>query len=546
MKNRVSKIVISMLITSFIMPEMVSARINGRSRRRSGTNGSERPLGLGVAGSLIINEKGNENKKDDGSITKEEYDLPENKVKYLNSLRLNVFQAKDKAIKQCEGISDAVSKIFSLSTTSSIMSAAGTGMAATGLVTGLMKKNKQDVANALIDNGLGGSEIKAGVANGVKFEDLNLTKEEKEKLEKLKVDYNTEKERHDTNLKAHDEHQEFINALITKNEGLQRMIDVIDDENDERVINSKKEMKENEVKKVWHKNKKEEYYQLLVKYAPSFVNAEKALTVYQEELFKKYADKAPVVAGDKQGTGNDLIDKNLKTAKTLGHIRTGMMAGASATSLISMGTSIGASVDSGKLSEKMTACNNAINELRTASNKLNAEIKDAQYLLKEKLGDNYEEKKPEYMKQAEKIHKISLDMIAGCKKYETKDISYVKNLMTASSVVSGIGTATAITGAITSGLANTKKAKGDRKYEKNMDLTANIMAGVTAGTSLTSTGLSGAASVATGKKLQQQAKDCEAALNNDLFVDLSKEVDAITKKQAEIEEERNKKIENMR
>lgn len=505
MKNRVSKIVISMLITSFIMPTVADAGVKGR--RRSGSSGSDRLINIKRFGSNDIYKLKDENKKDDASITKEEYDLPENKVKYLSSLRLNVFQAKDKAIKQCEGISDAVSKIFSLSTTSSIMSAAGTGMAATGLVTGLMKKNKQDVANAVKDYGVR--------SDAEKIAREKLPEEKRHELEGKESFVRAAKEEQD---KAFAEHKQIGEEIKRRrNEGAT----------------------EEEIKELLGAQK-EVLNRAQGPLADTVIARESELEKYKKEI-GLLEEEGSVV-----NTNQDLIDKNLKTAKTLGHIRTGMMAGASATSLISMGTSIGASVDSGKLSEKMTACNNAINELRTASNKLNAEIKDAQYLLKEKLGDNYEEKKPEYMKQAEKIHKISLDMIAGCKKYETKDISYVKNLMTASSVVSGIGTATAITGAITSGLANTKKAKGDRKYEKNMDLTANIMAGVTAGTSLTSTGLSGAASVATGKKLQQQAKDCEAALNNDLFVDLSKEVDAITKKQAEIEEERNKKIKDMR
>ena len=79
--------------------------------------------------------------------------------------------------------------------------------------------------------------------------------------------------------------------------------------------------------------------------------------------------------------------------------------------------------------------------------------------------------------------------------------------MTASAVISGIGTATAITGTTTSAIANTEKMKGDPR-QKKLDLTSNIMAGITAGTSLTTTAVSGAV-LNKAKKLAEIAYGCE-------------------------------------
>lgn len=88
--------------------------------------------------------------------------------------------------------------------------------------------------------------------------------------------------------------------------------------------------------------------------------------------------------------------------------------------------------------------------------------------------------------------------------------------MTASAIVSGIGTATAGAGTITSAMANSKKVREDdsekgRKKEKGLNLASNILAGVTMGTSATSMVLSVTA-ISKAKKDSKMAEECEAVL----------------------------------
>ena len=87
--------------------------------------------------------------------------------------------------------------------------------------------------------------------------------------------------------------------------------------------------------------------------------------------------------------------------------------------------------------------------------------------------------------------------------------------MTVSAIVSGIGTATAGAGTITSAIANFKKVREDdsekgQKKEKGLNLASNILAGVTMGTSATSMVLSATAIKA--KKDSKMAEECEAVL----------------------------------
>ena len=88
--------------------------------------------------------------------------------------------------------------------------------------------------------------------------------------------------------------------------------------------------------------------------------------------------------------------------------------------------------------------------------------------------------------------------------------------MTVSAIVSGIGTATAGAGTITSAMANSKKVREDdsekgRKKEKGLNLASNILAGVTMGTSATSMVLSVTA-ISKAKKDSKMAEECEAVL----------------------------------
>ena len=178
-----------------------------------------------------------------------------------------------------------------------------------------------------------------------------------------------------------------------------------------------------------------------------------------------------------------------KKSKQLGHARTGLMAGATATSAVSTGTSVGAVITADKLAKKIEKCNADLQALKIAKGKLEAE------------GGKSE--------QAENI-------IKNCTGYDKGNITALKNLATANAVLSGVGTATALTGTITSAIANTDKVRNDnsekgKKKEKNLNLVSNVFAGITTGTSVASTGLS-VAQITKAKKDSEMAEKCEGVL----------------------------------
>lgn len=181
--------------------------------------------------------------------------------------------------------------------------------------------------------------------------------------------------------------------------------------------------------------------------------------------------------------------------KVLGHVRTGLMAGATATSLVSTGTSIGATVTASKLAEKMSSCNAKLSELKIAKNTLIAVLEDAE--------------QPSTIATADNI-------LNACTGYDEANIKTLKTTMTASAVVSGIGSAVAGAGTVTSIMANTDKTRNDdsekgQKKEKALNLTTNILAGVATGTSGASTVLS-ATAISRAKKDSEMAGNCESVL----------------------------------
>ena len=186
------------------------------------------------------------------------------------------------------------------------------------------------------------------------------------------------------------------------------------------------------------------------------------------------------------------LEKLEKKSKTLGNVRTGLMAGATVTSAVSTGTSIGATVNAEKLAKKMSDCNEAVRQLKLAIS-----IAEAEEVEEEKLAH-------------------AREITSACTGFDKDNINTLKTQMTASAIVSGIGTATAGAGTITSAMANSKKVREDdsekgRKKEKGLNLASNILAGVTMGTSATSTVLS-ATAISKAKKDSKMAEECEAVL----------------------------------
>ena len=180
-----------------------------------------------------------------------------------------------------------------------------------------------------------------------------------------------------------------------------------------------------------------------------------------------------------------------KKSKTLGNIRTGLMAGSiatSATSTITSGISMKKLDD---LMDKMRDCDKAVTTLKSTINTVVEE-------------------------EVNLTLTTYQDIVKSCSGLDTSNIKEIKGVMTASTVVGGIGAATSIAGTITSAMANSKNvrnAEGDEaeKKEKNLNLASNIMAGISTGTSAGGIVL-GAVTLSKLAKNVDIAEKCEDAL----------------------------------
>lgn len=183
------------------------------------------------------------------------------------------------------------------------------------------------------------------------------------------------------------------------------------------------------------------------------------------------------------------VDTFDKKSKTLGNVRTGLLATSTVVSSVSTGTSIGATLTAGQLAEKMAKCNSDLRELKLALGQLE--------MLDEK-------------------HETASNILSVCSGFDEDNINQLKTLSTANAVISGVGVGVAGAGTITSAIANTKKVRNDdsedgKRKEKNLNLASNILAGVSTGTSIASTALS-ATAIAKAKKDSEMAEKCEKLL----------------------------------
>ncbi len=223
------------------------------------------------------------------------------------------------------------------------------------------------------------------------------------------------------------------------------------------------------------------------------LNAQPVVSGSEEEVRAKVID----VMGDINTKVADLqkqIAENEKKSSILGNVRTGLMAGATATSVASTVTSAVAGSQATKLAKQMEDCDKKIHEVKLAKGVLEAydEISNSSALEKAK------------------------NVLNVCVGFDKNNINTLKTTMTASAVVSGIGSATAGAGTVTSVLANSKKVRNDnsvegKKKEKGLNLASNILAGVATGTSGASTVLS-ATAIEKAKKDSVVAENCENAL----------------------------------
>lgn len=180
-------------------------------------------------------------------------------------------------------------------------------------------------------------------------------------------------------------------------------------------------------------------------------------------------------------------DKGVQTSKTLGNVRTGLMATGTATNIASAVIAGTNNVDN-DIKGKIKQCLSAVDALRNA--KMQARISGAD---------------SEELVRADAI-------VQACGKYEYANLSKIDNRAKGAVVSSGIGAATGLSGTITSAVANTDKTRnGDDNREKNLNTASNVLAGVTSAASLTAT-VFNATQIKAIKDVSNIADECEEAL----------------------------------
>ncbi len=181
-----------------------------------------------------------------------------------------------------------------------------------------------------------------------------------------------------------------------------------------------------------------------------------------------------------------------KKSKTLGNVRTGTMAAATATNIAGAVMS-GTNRVKGDLKQQIDEC---LASVKTLSNvRMQARIDGS-------------------ATDTELAHVENI--IHACEAWTTVDISSINNRSTGATVSSGIGAGLGLAGTITSASANSKgvrNATGDDavQKEKNLNTAANVLAGGTTAASLSAT-IFNATQISAIKRAATVADECEGAL----------------------------------
>ncbi len=177
-----------------------------------------------------------------------------------------------------------------------------------------------------------------------------------------------------------------------------------------------------------------------------------------------------------------------KKSKTLGNVRTGMLAASTATNIA--GTVIAANnrVDS-DLQTKINACKMSVNELSAAQ-------------MQARVADTATADELAYAAQ----------IVHACGAWDMVDISSINKKSTGATISSGVGTALGLAGTITSASANSNSVRnGDRDKEKNLNNAANVLAGGTMVASGAAV-IFNATQIGAIKRAAAAADECEGAL----------------------------------
>ena len=407
----------------------------------------------------------------------------------IDNARRDLNARIDDVKTQCSGIRNDLDSLFGLSKATTIVSGVGTVMAGGALAAGLMKNKTDKIIS-------GEEKVKLG-ANG---EGGNSSESASEASES-----GANSNANSSSSYNNEEYEEVVEEYFGRNSDGTEMSE---------------EEKEAFRKSYMDSDNTKQYRDGLIIYKKSTTRKKKTSSSSSSDASNQNSASSSNVAnsanisemlgGDGKLPANlsdinvaDVLNKNPdmkakadKVSKTMGHVRTGLMAGATVTSAVSLGTSVGSVNSAGSLADNMSKCNSALSALRSAKSAFEVELD----------GES----------DASLIRANGI--LSACSDYDKENVKAIKNIMTASSVTSGIGTATGLAGTITSAMANSNKVRGDNsekgtKKEKNLNMASNILAGVTTGTSASSAVLGGI-SMSKVKKDFEKAERCESALAN--------------------------------
>lgn len=184
------------------------------------------------------------------------------------------------------------------------------------------------------------------------------------------------------------------------------------------------------------------------------------------------------------------LDKLNQKSKLLGNIRTGTLAGAAATNVAG---AIIASTNrvKGDLSSRIKACINSVDELQRAF--MSARLENT-------------------VQNTDNITEI----LRECGAWKNVNLSKINNRSTGAAVSSGVGAAMAISGTVTSAVANTDATRNDnsesgKKKEKDLNTASNVLAGGSTLASGVAT-VFNATQISAIKDVLKVAENCEKAL----------------------------------
>ena len=209
------------------------------------------------------------------------------------------------------------------------------------------------------------------------------------------------------------------------------------------------------------------------------------LTIENENAFKNsvlnYAESKNQSVNTEKGIAE-------KKSQTLGNIRTGTLATATATNIAGAVMS-GTNRVKGDLKSQIDEC---LASVKTLSNvRMQARIS--------KTATDAD------LARAENI-------IRACDAWTTVDVSSINKRSTGATVSSGIGAGLGLAGTITSASANSKDVRdGDADKEKKLNTAANVLAGGTTAASLSAT-IFNATQISAIKRAATVADECEGAL----------------------------------